>query len=84
MIQFYKFEIRLVPEQTPFTVFAPNFEELQKREDYIAWFNENKPRCIQIKETQYWDRTEFENRYATQAEVDNYINAGTLTAAIKQ
>ena len=76
MIRFYKFEIRSEPEQTPLTVFAPNWEQAEQRDDYKAWLEIHHPRSIQITEHQYWDRSIAENREATPDEVSAYIRSG--------
>lgn len=76
MIRFYRYEIRSMPGQTPLTVFAPNWEQAEQREDFKAWFDIHKPRSIQITEHQYWDRTVAEDRYATADEVSEYVQTG--------
>lgn len=76
MIRFYRYEIRSMPGQTPLTVFAPNWEQAEQREDFKAWLDSQQPRSIQITEHQYWDHSAAENREATAEEVDEYVRTG--------
>lgn len=65
-----------MPGQTPLTVFAPNWEQAEQREDFKAWLDSQQPRSIQITEHQYWDHSAAENREATAEEVDEYVRTG--------
>ncbi len=69
MIWFYKFSIQLKPGETALTVFAPDWEQVEQREDYRAWLTEHQPCSLRVAEQPYWYTDTEENRNATPEEI---------------
>lgn len=72
MIWFYKFNIKLKPNETALELFAPSWEDIERIESYQKLIADHKPRSLQIVEHQYWYHASEELRAALPEEIEQW------------